>query len=167
MCGSNPIIRQARCRVFYTSKRVWIWVKYTCLSCVFCVCRLIPNMLKPHTEPKMGWSHPLVFAKQALLQIGVQVLQTLRDYGAHWKHACTNWLYQIQVWFTLCFKLALPDSSVIHPVFHASQLKVIRDRSYSEFLRIVQDYGTRPVLNAEPKAILGRRLIKKWSTIIP
>lgn len=66
----------------------------------------------------------------------------------------------------VAYKLDLPDSSAIHPVFHVSQLKnFVPDHS--------PVFSTLPVFpeldtgDPEPEEILERRLVKKGNAVVP
>lgn len=64
------------------------------------------------------------------------------------------------------YKLALPEQSLIHPVFHVSQLKPFTPNYtpvYSE-LPTITDLST---VQLYPEAILNRRLVKKGNRAIP
>lgn len=64
------------------------------------------------------------------------------------------------------YKLELPESSLIHPVFHVSQLKPFCDNYspvYTELPKLV-DLSTTELV---PKEVLARRLVKKGNTIVP
>ena len=66
----------------------------------------------------------------------------------------------------LAYRLELPEGSLIHPVFHISQLKPF----ITDYTPV---YDTLPVTidleaaAAKPEAILERRLVKKGNTAIP
>jgi hypothetical protein len=64
------------------------------------------------------------------------------------------------------YKLALPATSAIHPVFHVSQLKdFVPDHTpvFHELPKVVE----LDLVDAAPEAILDRRLVKKGNTAIP
>ena len=66
----------------------------------------------------------------------------------------------------MAYRLELPEGSLIHPVFHISQLKPF----IADYTPV---YDTLPVTTdleataAQPEAILERRLVKKGNTAIP
>jgi len=67
---------------------------------------------------------------------------------------------------SVAYRLALPESSAIHPVFHVSQLKeFIPDHTpvFHELPKIAE----LDIVEAIPEAILDRRLVKKGSSAIP
>jgi hypothetical protein len=64
------------------------------------------------------------------------------------------------------YKLELPASSSIHPVFHVSQLKPFTP----DFTPVYKDLPTLADLDQEPvvpEAILQRRLVRKGNTAVP
>lgn len=64
------------------------------------------------------------------------------------------------------YKLELPENSMIHPVFHVSQLKPYTP----DFTPVFSELPTLPDLSQkdlQPEAILERRLVKKGNTAIP
>lgn len=64
------------------------------------------------------------------------------------------------------YKLELPDDSLIHPVFHVSQLKPF----VSDYTPVFSNLPSAAVLDQEelkPEAILDRRLVKKGSKAVP
>jgi hypothetical protein len=65
----------------------------------------------------------------------------------------------------VAYKLELPTGSLIHPVFHVSQLKKYR----SDYNPVYTDLPKLPVLDlmdTEPKTILDRRMVKKGNSVI-
>jgi hypothetical protein len=66
----------------------------------------------------------------------------------------------------VAYKLKLPEGSLIHPVFHISQLKAFTPAYTPVFseLPMVSDITAS---TTEPEAILGRRLVKKGNHAIP
>nr|GEY41677.1 retrotransposable element Tf2 [Tanacetum cinerariifolium] len=58
----------------------------------------------------------------------------------------------------VAYKLELPPTSQIHPVFHVSQLK--RCKGSSNKMGILPHYGPSELLSAEPIAILDRKIQK-------
>jgi hypothetical protein len=65
----------------------------------------------------------------------------------------------------VAYKLKLPEGSLIHPVFHISQLKAFTPAYTPVFseLPMVSDITAS---TTEPEAILGRRLVKKGNHAI-
>jgi len=64
------------------------------------------------------------------------------------------------------YRLALPDHSLIHPVFHVSQLKPFTPNYspvYSELPKLV-DLSSQDL---EPERVLDRRLVKKGNHTVP
>lgn len=66
----------------------------------------------------------------------------------------------------VAYKLDLPDSSAIHPVFHVSQLKTFVP-DYSPVFSTLPSFPELDTGDPEPEAILERRLVKKGNTAIP
>lgn len=67
---------------------------------------------------------------------------------------------------SVAYKLELPEGSLIHPVFHVSQLKpFIPDHSpvFKDLPKVVE-LDTKQV---QPEAVLDRRLVKKGNQAIP
>jgi hypothetical protein len=67
---------------------------------------------------------------------------------------------------TRAYRLALPAASLIHPVFHISQLKeFVPDHTpvFHDLPKIVE----LDIIDTVPEAILDRRLVKKGSAAIP
>lgn len=66
----------------------------------------------------------------------------------------------------MAYKLELPAPSLIHPVFHISQLKA----SHPDHTPIYSDISTLvnlTTVDLQPEAILDRRLVKKGNNAIP
>lgn len=66
----------------------------------------------------------------------------------------------------VAYKLKLPDGSLVHPVFHVSQLKPFTPNYTPVFKELpnVIDMGARQL---QPEAILDRRLVKKGGQAVP
>ena len=65
----------------------------------------------------------------------------------------------------VAYKLQLPLGSLVHPVFHISQLKEFRQ----DFTPVFSDLTTLPVLDGmdtRPEHILERRMVKKGNAAI-
>lgn len=65
----------------------------------------------------------------------------------------------------VAYKLDLPPGSLVHPVFHVSQLKDYR----SDFTPVFSDLKQLPQLDAVnivPERILDRRMVKKGNSAI-
>ena len=66
----------------------------------------------------------------------------------------------------MAYQLKLPDDSIIHPVFHISQLKQFHEDYtpvYAELPRVTD----LALANTSPEAVLERRLVKKGNVAIP
>ncbi|GKC47210.1 retrotransposable element Tf2 [Tanacetum coccineum] len=61
-------------------------------------------------------------------------------------------------YMAVTYKLDLPDSNKVHPVFHVSQLKLCKGSTNN--MRMLPHYGPNGLLTAEPLAILNRRMKK-------
>lgn len=64
------------------------------------------------------------------------------------------------------YRLALPEGSLIHPVFHVSQLKPF----VADYTPVYKDLPQPVDLEASPlipEAVLDRRLVKKGNSAIP
>jgi hypothetical protein len=64
------------------------------------------------------------------------------------------------------YKLQLLDNSLIHPVFHVSQLKQYTADYTPVFskLPVLDDFSSKQLV---PEVILERRLVKKGNTVVP
>ncbi|KAK1694297.1 hypothetical protein QYE76_010994 [Lolium multiflorum] len=67
---------------------------------------------------------------------------------------------------SVAYKLDLPDSCGIHPVFHVSQLKTFVP-DYSPVFSTLPSFPELDTGDPEPESILERRLVKKGNTAIP
>jgi hypothetical protein len=66
----------------------------------------------------------------------------------------------------VAYKLKLPEGSLIHPVFHISQLKAFT-LDYTPVYADLPKISDLTASATEPEAILERRLVKKGNTSIP
>jgi hypothetical protein len=66
----------------------------------------------------------------------------------------------------VAYKLKLPEGSLIHPVFHISQLKAFTP-DYTPVYAELPKISDLTAPATEPEAILERRLVKKGNTTIP
>jgi hypothetical protein len=64
------------------------------------------------------------------------------------------------------YKLDLPDHSLIHPVFHVSQLKPFT-AAYSPVFTELPTLVDLSSQDVQPEAILERRLVKKGGQVVP
>jgi hypothetical protein len=63
------------------------------------------------------------------------------------------------------YKLKLSDNSMIHPVFHVSQLKAFA-LDYSPVFSQLPDIPALDVADLIPEKILDRRLVRKGSVVV-
>lgn len=66
----------------------------------------------------------------------------------------------------VAYKLALPADSLIHPVFHVSQLKPFTP-SYTPVFHDLPKLVDFSVRDLKPEAVLDRRLVKKGNRAVP
>ncbi|GKC94093.1 hypothetical protein Tco_1159535, partial [Tanacetum coccineum] len=64
----------------------------------------------------------------------------------------------------MAYKLDLPNSSQVHPVFHVSQLKLCKGNSHK--MGKLPHCGTNGLLSAEPEAILDRQMKKVNNKVV-
>lgn len=67
---------------------------------------------------------------------------------------------------SVAYKLDLPEHSLIHPVFHVSQLKPFTP-NYSPVYRELPKLVDLGALDVLPEKVLDRRLVKKGNQAIP
>jgi hypothetical protein len=108
-------------------------------------------------------------------QVGEQVLLKLQPYAQSSlvNRPCHKLAYKFFGSYSVlervgevAYKLDLPSSSAIHPVFHVSQLKSFTPDHTPVFSELLQvpDLST---VDTVPIAILDRRLVKKGNAAIP
>lgn len=66
----------------------------------------------------------------------------------------------------LAYKLQLPAESMIHPVFHISQLKPFT-LDYSPMFDALPKITDLEATDAVPKEVIDRRLVRKGNSAIP
>ena len=66
----------------------------------------------------------------------------------------------------VAYKLDLPPHSVIHPVFHVSQIKEYTP-DFTPVFSELPDVPELDVADTSPEEILDRRLVKKGNTAVP
>lgn len=112
---------------------------------------------------------------EKIFQVGEQVLLKLQPYAqtSLVNRPCHKLAFKFYGPFRIlekiglvAYKLELPESSAIHPVFHVSQLKEFNP----DFTAIFKELPEVPALDTgdtEPEDILDRRLVKKGNAAIP
>jgi hypothetical protein len=66
----------------------------------------------------------------------------------------------------VAYKLQLPEGSMIHPVFHMSQLKPF-STDYTPVYKSLSVITDLEAIDTVPEAIIDHRLVKKGNTAIP